>query len=146
MTDLDALFAIDRQCFRPGIAYPRSAFRYYLNDPDSILILAEDDEGGRVLGFVIAEASLDHGEAAGHIITIDVRPSMQRRGLGRMLMEAFLGALRAAGAAVVTLEVAADNDAAQAFYQQFGFSETGRIAGYYMGTLDALMMEKHLSD
>jgi len=42
------------------------------------------------------------------------------------------------------LEVAVDNDAAQAFYQRHGFVRTGRIPGYYLGRIDALVMEKSL--
>jgi ribosomal protein S18 acetylase RimI-like enzyme len=33
-----------------------------------------------------------------------------------------------------------DNDAALAFYGLLGFVETGRIRGFYMGKLDALVM------
>ena len=33
-----------------------------------------------------------------------------------------------------------DNEAALSFYKLLGFKETGRIPGYYMGKLDALVM------
>jgi [ribosomal protein S18]-alanine N-acetyltransferase len=44
----------------------------------------------------------------------------------------------------VLLEVAVDNATAQSFYERHGFVRTGRIPGYYMGRIDALVMEKQL--
>ena len=144
IADLDALFAIDRECFRPGIAYSRAELRYYLSHPRSFAILAADDTTNDILGFAIAESNPEEGVPVGHLITIDVRPSSRGLGVGRMLMNAILARFSAAGTTAVTLEVAADNMAAQAFYQRFGFSQTGRIPGYYMGRLEALLMEKRL--
>jgi [ribosomal protein S18]-alanine N-acetyltransferase len=141
--DLDALFALDRQCFRPGIAYSKSELRYYLSHPCSFSFLAED-ESHTILGFAIAESRLKDGMRAGHIITIDVAPAARRLGLGRLLMDALLERLRSTGTVIVRLEVAVDNEAAQAFYRKLGFSETGRIRGFYMGRLDALVMEAQL--
>jgi ribosomal protein S18 acetylase RimI-like enzyme len=37
-----------------------------------------------------------------------------------------------------------DNPDAQLFYRELGFVATGRIPGFYMGTLDALTMEMPL--
>ena len=119
--------------------------RFYLNHPRAVSMVAEDDATGEIAGFVIAETQLQKGSPVGHIVTIDVRSSSRRRGIGRLLMEGVLSHLGEAGTAVVRLEVAADNDAAQAFYREFGFTQTGRIRGYYMGRLDALVMEKRLS-
>jgi ribosomal-protein-alanine N-acetyltransferase len=144
LTDLDALFAIDRICFRPGIAYSRADLRYFLSHPRSISILAEDDAAKTILGFVIAQSFLEKGGRVGHFITIDVEPGRRRTGLGRMLMDAMLERLKSAGIATVRLEVAADNAGAQAFYLGLGFARTGRIPGFYMGTLDAFSMEKLL--
>jgi [ribosomal protein S18]-alanine N-acetyltransferase len=143
-TDLDALFAIDQECFRPGIAYTRAHLRYYFSHPRSISILAEDDETKAIFGFAIAESYLEKGSPIGHIITIDIRSSNRRHGVGRLLMEAILGQLSAVGAIVVRLEVAVDNVAARAFYRELGFRRTGRIPGYYLGRVDALLMEKQL--
>jgi ribosomal protein S18 acetylase RimI-like enzyme len=44
----------------------------------------------------------------------------------------------------VALEVAVDNATAQSFYERHGFVRTGRIPGYYLGRIDALVMEKTL--
>ena len=144
VSDLDAVFAIDRECFQPGIAYSRTDLRYYVSHRGSISVLAEDDATKVILGFAIAESCLEKGVPVGHVITIDVRSARRRQGLGRMMMDAILARLSAAGAKLVRLEVAADNAAALGFYRGIGFSRTGRIPGYYMGKLDALVMEKRL--
>jgi [ribosomal protein S18]-alanine N-acetyltransferase len=142
--DLGALFALDQQCFPPGIAYSRAALRYFLDHPGSCTFIAEDDASNTILGFIIAQAYLEHGQRIGHIITIDVAPSERRRGLGRMLMREMLDRLAAFEIATVRLEVAIDNLEALEFYRQLGFVQTGRIPGFYLGTLDALVMERSL--
>jgi len=105
-------------------------------------MVAEDDVTGEIAGFVIAEAQLQKGSPIGHIVTIDVRSSSRRQGIGRLLMDAILTQLAEAGTSTVRLEVAEENDIAQAFYREFGFTQMGRIRGYYLGKLDALVMEK----
>ena len=143
--DLNALFSLDQVCFRPGIAYSRADLRYYVSHPRSISMLAEDDASKSILGFVIAESYLEHGVRIGHIITIDVAPPARRRGLGRILMDAIFDRLQALHTLLIRLEVAVDNGDAQAFYRRLGFSVTGRIPGFYMGTLDALAMDKPIA-
>lgn len=136
--DLDALFALDQVCFRPGIAYSKTELRYFLFHIRSLSVVAESERG--IAGFAIVEFVLEKGQRIGHIVTIDVAPAERRRGVGRVLMEALLGYCREAEASGLRLEVAVDNAAAIAFYTLLGFAETGRIRGYYMGKLDALVM------
>ncbi len=136
--DLDALFALDQTCFRPGIAYSKTELRYFLFHPRSISVVAED--GGSIAGFAIVEFLLEEGRRIGHVITIDVPAALRRTGVGRLLMDALLDSCRESEAAAVRLEVAVDNEAAIAFYQRLGFTQMGRMRGYYMGKLDALTM------
>lgn len=136
--DLAALLALDRACFRPGIAYSRAELEYFLFHPRSVSIIAEGEDG--IAGFAIVEFHLEKGQRVGHIITIDVAEAQRRRGVGLMLMEALLDQCRRAEAFHLRLEVAVDNAGAIAFYRRLGFTETGRIPGYYLGRLDALTM------
>lgn len=136
--DLPALLALDRACFRPGIAYSRAELQYFLAHPRSVSIVAESKDG--IAGFAIVEFHRERGQRVGHVITIDVAEAERRRGVGRMLMEALLVRCREAHAVLLRLEVAVDNATAIAFYRRLGFVETGRIPGYYLGTLDALTM------
>lgn len=101
--------------------------------------MVAEDEGG-IAGFAIVEFQLEGGRRIGHIVTIDVAPEQRRRGMGRLLMNALLENCREARAGSLRLEVAVDNEGAQAFYRLLGFTEIGRIPGYYLGRLDALTM------
>lgn len=137
--DLDALFALDQRCFRPGIAYSKTELRYFLFHVRSVSVVAEDDEA--IAGFAIVEFQLEQGRRIGHIVTIDVAPEQRRRGVGRLLMDALLSTCRETKAESIRLEVAVDNEPALAFYKTFGFVETGRIRAFYMSKLDALTMQ-----
>lgn len=142
---MDELFTLDHQCFPPGIAYSRAELRYLTSSPSSLSVAAED-EAAKLAGFVIAELHLESGKRVGHIVTIDVAPSARRKGIGQALMGALLQRLCNSGVILVRLEVAVDNEAAQAFYLRHGFVETGHIPRYYLGKIDALAMELALSD
>ena len=140
--DVDALFLLDQACFRPGIAYSKAELKYFLFHPSGVALVAA--EAGRIAGFVIAEMRRSQGERIGHIVTIDVGPAWRRLGVGRLMMEAVTARCREQGASRLQLEVAVDNAGAIAFYQKIGFNATGRIRGYYMGKLDAMVMERAL--
>lgn len=140
--DYPTLYALDQACFVPGISWSKAELHYFLRYPGNISVVVE--EGGRILGFAIAGLQRRHGVVLGRLITIDVDPGQRRHGLGRHLMEAIEGRLREQGATAVLLEVAVDNLGAQGFYKGHGFTKTGRIPGYYLDRIDALVMEKPL--
>ncbi|HUB19967.1 MAG TPA: N-acetyltransferase [Acidobacteriaceae bacterium] len=142
-SDFSRLFALDQACFAPGIAWSKAELQYFLRYPGNIGVLAED-ESGRLAGFAIAGKQRRQGVLLGRLITIDVDAAMRRRGVGRRLLEEAERQLRAAGATAILLEVAVDNLTAQSFYERHGFVRTGRIPGYYLGRIDALVMEKAL--
>jgi [ribosomal protein S18]-alanine N-acetyltransferase len=142
--DLDQLFALDRICFRPGIAYSKAELNYFIRHPRT-LSLAAVDETDSLAGFAMVELESGNGISIGHIVTIDVDPAQRRKGIGTVLMNAMIEGLSKLDADGVRLEVAVDNLEAQGFYQRHGFIETGRIPGFYMGTLDALTMQRPLS-
>lgn len=143
--DLERLYRIDQVCFPPGIAYSKAELRYFIQHPRSFAIVAEDGPG-RIAGFCVAQESMLEGTRLGHIITIDVLPEARKQGTGRALMEAVETRFRVLDIERVRLEVAVDNLEAQAFYQKMGFEAAGRIRGYYLGRLDALVMEKEFSE
>jgi ribosomal-protein-alanine N-acetyltransferase len=142
--DLDQLFALDKICFRHGIAYSKSDLNYFIRHARS-LSFAAVDAVQKLVGFAIVESQLESGRRVGHIVTIDVDPQVRRQGVGRLLMQAMLDGLVALGTDFVRLEVAVDNIAAQAFYKKFGFAATGRIHGFYLGRLDAVTMQRGLT-
>lgn len=136
--DMEELFALDQACFRPGIAYSRSELEYFVFHPRSKSLVVEDDSG--IAGLAVIEFLMEKGRRTGHIVTIDVSLKRRRQGVGRLLMTALLDMCREAEAVFLRLEVAVDNHSALAFYKLFGFAETGRIRGFYLGHLDALQM------
>jgi ribosomal protein S18 acetylase RimI-like enzyme len=141
--DFPKLYALDQACFAPGIAWSRAELQYFLKYPGNIGVVAEDEAGG-LAGFAIAGKQRRRGAILGRLITIDVDSTLRRRGVGHILLEEAEQLLRAAGATAVLLEVAVDNATAQSFYERHGFVRTGRIPGYYLGRIDALVMEKPL--
>ncbi|HEX4036597.1 MAG TPA: N-acetyltransferase [Acidobacteriaceae bacterium] len=141
--DFPLLYALDQACFAPGISWSKAELQYFLKYPGNIGLVAEDGQG-RIAGFAIAGKQLRKGAVLGRLITIDVDPGSRRAGIGHRLLTELEGRLRAMGASAMLLEVAVDNTAAQEFYARHGFEATGRIRGYYLGRIDALVMEKTL--
>jgi ribosomal-protein-alanine N-acetyltransferase len=105
------------------------------------LYLAAVDETG-VVGYAgLALSPPDEG----WINNVAVRRDAQRRGIGRTLVQRLLDVAMKAGVSAVLLEVAADNEAAQALYEDFGFEKIGVRRGYYQPTnTDAYVMRVEL--
>lgn len=91
-------------------------------------------------GFILIRVVLDEAE----ILTLAVRPTARRAGLGGRLVGQ--GAVRAAqaGAVRLFLEVAEDNVAARTLYERAGFAQIGRRKAYYAAPdgvrIDALVL------
>ena len=140
--DSATLFAIDQACFVQGIAWSKAEMLYFLKHPHNFTVVGEDETG--IAGFAIAGTQRSRGALRGRLITIDVRDEQRRSGVGSALLRAVEERLRAAGVTSLILEVAVDNERALGFYARHGFARTGRIPGYYLGRIDALVMEKTL--
>jgi ribosomal protein S18 acetylase RimI-like enzyme len=112
--------------------YPTSAdqmqgrLEAILHDDDYHTLVAH--EGGRVVGFVgtrVGPLYEDDGRY-GQIMALAVAPNYQRRGVGRMLVRAAESALADAGARVVVVTSGDHRAGAHAFYENCGYSFTGR--------------------
>lgn len=84
-------------------------------------------DGDDAVGFALMRVAADEAE----LLTLAVHPAHWRRGAGRVLLDAVIGASRAFGARTLFLEVGADNAAARALYDHAGFEVVGRRQGYY---------------
>ena len=94
---------------------------------------AGDDLAGYI-GFMIV------GDEA-HMTTIAAAPEYQRAGVATTMIVDALRTLIAQGIRQVSLEVAVNNEAAQALYRRFGFAPVGVRPNYYPVTgQDALVM------
>lgn len=81
-------------------------------------------DNGRVLGNLSIRPALERG--AYIIGNVAVHPDHRRQGIARMLMETTINEVVACGGRWIGLEVRADNVAARALYEPFGFREVGR--------------------
>lgn len=102
-------------------------------------LVATDDDGA-VLGYAgLAVAPPDEA----WVQNIAVRRDAQRRGIGRLLLEALLAEAARRGIRSTLLEVAADNAPAQRMYAMYGFEPIGVRRGYYQpSNTDALVMQR----
>lgn len=90
-------------------------------------------------GFIVWRATLDEAE----IITIGVHPDARRSGIAAAMLGIMAADLKKRGVKHIFLEVAADNVAARALYEQDGFVQIGVRPKYYDG-VDAIMMRKDI--
>ena len=122
--DLDRVARIERSAFTDPWS-PRS-FEDLLAQPQ-VRAVAMDGDDGRVAGYALYTLVAGEGE----ILNLAVDPASQRRGLGRRLLQAVLGAMRVAGTTAVFLEVRQSNQAAIALYTGAGFRPVSLRRKYY---------------
>ncbi|HXX68730.1 MAG TPA: GNAT family acetyltransferase [Polyangiaceae bacterium] len=79
-------------------------------------------------GAVVGTAMGGYDGHRGWLYTVAVRPDMQRRGIGRALVDHVLAALAALGCPKVNLQVLPTNAAVVGFYERLGFSVEERIS------------------
>lgn len=97
-----------------------------LDQADVVVLVAE--RGGEVLGYTYAGVEGNDYMAlrgpAGVLHDIVVDPAHRGRGVGRMLLDATLAALKARGAPRVVLSTAERNETAQRLFARAGFRRT----------------------
>ena len=142
--DFPRLLEIDEACFIEGIAYSARELRHFLGRSSATKIIGEIGE--TIKGFIIADRYRPRRseEMLGHIIPIDVLPEARRTGLGSRLISAAEDKLRVQGCTFVVLETAVDNLPAMHFYKKHGYTGLKILPGYYLDSLDALLMGKKL--
>jgi [ribosomal protein S18]-alanine N-acetyltransferase len=137
--DLDEVQALERQLFS---ADPWSAGQFWselARVPESRWYVVAR-RGRRIVGYagvflVVPESDVQ---------TVAVAAEEQGRGTGRVLLSALIDRAQRCGAAVLHLEVRADNAAAIGLYQAMGFVPDGRRRDYYGRGQDALLMSLRL--
>lgn len=93
---------------------------------------------------IVGYAFLRITDGVAEVLRIAVQPSVRRRGGGTNLMQSLLDFARQRKCVQVLLEVAADDQGAQAFYAQLGFASVYRRPRYYHGQVDAVVMGRHI--
>jgi ribosomal protein S18 acetylase RimI-like enzyme len=103
-----------------------SYLRTQLDEPSVVILVAEQD--GKVVGYTYSAVEGNDYMAlrgpAGELYDIVVDPGYRKQGVGRMLLDATLDALKARGAPRVVLSTAEQNAAAQRLFDRAGFRRT----------------------
>jgi ribosomal protein S18 acetylase RimI-like enzyme len=101
-------------------------FGQELERAEVVLLVAERES--RIIGYVYARLEERDWnqllDACGALHDIWVEPDARRRGVARALAEAAIAALGDKGAPRIVLHTAAQNEAAQRFFEQLGFRRT----------------------
>jgi [ribosomal protein S18]-alanine N-acetyltransferase len=134
--DLEQILEIEREAFPDP--YDRFTFTQLLRAEPGGFFVAEAE--GRVLGYIAAASRAEEAM----IYSIAVRSGMQRKGVGRELMQAELTYL-SRKADRVYLQVSVNNYAALALYDGFQFVRIERLRRYYSNGDDAILMSLALS-
>jgi ribosomal-protein-alanine N-acetyltransferase len=127
-SDLAALARLHAVCF-PDDAWDSAALATVLAMPGSEGHVA-CSESTAIGGLLITQCLGEDAE----ILTLGVAPALRRQGIAYMLLVDFFARARAAGAARVVLEVAADNAAALGLYRSLDFVRQGTRQNYYRRT------------
>jgi len=144
--DLSRVHELDKMCF--SLPWPQRAFGYELEENAASSqwvaeVVSEDERESLVVGLIITWLLVDEV----HIATLSVDPQHRRKKIASHLICTALRAEVARGAKSATLEVRANNQAAQRLYYRFGFQVAGRRPGYYKDNgEDALILTLHELD
>jgi ribosomal-protein-alanine N-acetyltransferase len=138
--DAARIAAMSRDLIESGLGWswgPERVARSIANK-DTFTLLACDRD------LVVAFAIMYFGDEHAHLNLLAVRPSHQRLGIGRHMVEWLIESARVAGIATIHLELRAANYVARGFYRSLGFTESAYIPGYYRGREMALRMMRML--
>jgi ribosomal-protein-alanine N-acetyltransferase len=131
--DLDAVMEVMSAAFPAcyGEAWTRSQCAGILPMTGVRLVLARENQKKSV-GFSLFRTVAGDSE----LLLLAVDPQAQGKGIGRKLLEHFIGDAKANGAERIHLEVR-DGNAATRLYEAAGFTEVNRRRNYYRGEAGA---------
>ncbi|MHA1124248.1 MAG: GNAT family N-acetyltransferase [Candidatus Heimdallarchaeota archaeon] len=150
LSDLDEIYTIEKACFDERDAFVEQVFHYFLIRPkkEIFLVATTDTE---IVGFIIIQPS---SLTKYIIITIDVLPHWQRKGIGRSLMLEIEKEIistfknlenKIESDAHIELVVFEKNVAARSLYEQLGYKKTRLIENYYSKNRNGIEMIKKIS-
>lgn len=122
--DISAVATIQRDAFRPGLAYSRFALFVLWALPAATFLVAKDAHSGEVVGNLIT----DRHRGNTRIVNIAVARHARRQGVGRQLLRELYE--RCPDEDIV-LSVEASNTSAQRLYEDEGFVRTAVTRDYY---------------
>ena len=138
--DFNTLLEIDEASFPGGVAYDASELSYFMNRNGAETLVAE--ENGGIVAFLIME--VHQGRRGATIVTLDVRETHRRTGLGTQLLRRAEDMLSDYGVEAYDLQVDVSNRGAIDFYKKHGFQTVRTLRHYYANGHDAYLMVKEL--
>lgn len=138
---LDRLYEIERECFKEE-AFSRRQIASLLEDYNSIGLVAVENE--KIVGFIIGMICVKRSASDGHILTIDVLPQHQRKGIGMKLLQEIEKIFIEKNVKTCHLEAREDNVEALRLYEKAGYKKIGKLRNYY-GEADGLYLCKPLT-
>lgn len=134
VADIPDVRELENASFSTG--WQAEAFNNELTQNPTAHYLVMRAEDGQLVGY--CGFWLVQDEA--HVTSIAIRDGYRGQQLGKRLMHAMVTCAAEHGGLWMTLEVRADNPAAQSMYKKFGFARVGIRPKYYDGTVDAWIM------
>ena len=122
--DIVAVSRIQREAFRPGLAYSRFALALLWLLPVTTFLVARNPSTGEVVGNLITDRQ--HGNT--RIINIAVAKDARRKGIGRRMLRS-IDTFCTQGDVVLSVEVG--NTVAQRLYEQEGYVRTAITRDFY---------------
>jgi ribosomal-protein-alanine N-acetyltransferase len=116
--DIEAVADVDSMAFEPVWHHDATALGLASRQAVTFTLI-EDDE--RILGYQLSTRHID----TGHLARLAIRPEMQGRGLGGMLVGGMLRFFAERDIQKVTVNTQADNVASQRLYRRLGFQPVG---------------------
>jgi ribosomal-protein-alanine acetyltransferase len=132
--DLEAINDLANRVLRER--YSTELFTHLFERSSGSFFVAEEE--GDVLGFALA---VPMTQRSMRLLMLAVRPDMQSKGLGKMLLDTCKEHARTRMMTDMVLEVGVDNKGAIEFYGRNGFTVTQTITEYYNDRSDAYVMK-----
>ena len=135
--DIKKIADIEAECFTTPES--ESSVKDVIENPVYEAFVAESD--GEVVGYTITMTSCGDTD----ILSVAVRPSFRRFGIGKMLMDNIIVTADKKGVTDVFLEVRKSNIPAISLYEKTGFEKIGERKNFYdLPREDAVLMKKSI--
>jgi [ribosomal protein S18]-alanine N-acetyltransferase len=121
-----------------GWSWPPERVARSIKARDTVVLVA------KIQSYLNGFAIMSFGDVQAHLSLLAVRPSHQRCGIGRRMMEWLEESALVAGIATIDLELRVKNSAARDFYRALGFKEIAYVPGYYRGVETGLRMSRDI--
>ena len=137
--DIEAVVEMERVVFGSDAWSPSSVAAEFADLGSRDIVVAVSPDG--VLGYGVQSRAGDISD----LRRLAVTPEARRHGIATRLLHDLVERARSQACQRCLLEVAADNQAALAFYSVAGFVEVSRRPRYYSSGMDAVVMALELT-